>query len=204
MAETKTTSQEGRQSGQSLSRPEREPRGLRRAEQGISPFVSPFEIFDRMTEEMDRVFDRMWRDVGVLRRPSMSRAFDQGGQRFLRERGGWLPRIETFQKADQFIVRAELPGLKKEDVEVELNEGAVTLRGERREEHEEERGGFMHSEREYGQFYRTIPLPEGVIPESAQASFGDGVLEITMQAPPQEAARGRRLEIKDAPEGGKK
>lgn len=201
MAETRTKPQEGRQTDQALSRPEREGRGLRRWDQGISPLSSPFEFFDRMTEEMDRTFDRMWRDAGLLRRPSMSRLFDLRGQR---ERGMWSPRIETFQKADQFVVRAELPGLKKEDVDVELNEGSVTIRGERREEHEEEHEGFVHSEREYGQFYRTVPLPEGVIPESAQASFRNGVLEITMQSPPQEAARGRKLEIKDAPEGAQK
>jgi len=199
MAQTKETqSQETKQTGQALSKPERETRGLRRWSPGLSPLSSPFEFFDRMTEEMDRAFDRMWRDAGVLRRPSMSRLFGQG------ERGAWSPRIESFQKADQFIVRAELPGLKKDDVDVELNEGSLTIRGERREEREEEREGFVHSEREYGQFYRTIPLPEGVIAESAQASFRDGVLEITMQAPPSEASRGRRLEIKDAPEGSRK
>jgi HSP20 family protein len=95
-------------------------------------------------------------------------------------------------------VRAELPGLKKDDIQVELKEDVITIQGSRKEEHEEEREGYYHSEREYGQFYRTIPLPEGVISESAQASFKDGVLEITMQAPPAEATRGRRVEIKDA------
>jgi HSP20 family protein len=108
------------------------------------------------------------------------------------------------QKGDRFTIRAELPGLKKDDVQVELTEEAVTLRGERREEHEEEREGYYHSEREYGQFHRTIPLPEGVIAETAQASFRNGVLEITMQAAPAEASRGRTLEIQDGSEGENK
>jgi HSP20 family protein len=199
MAETKSNpTQEGRQTGQALSRSERESRGLRRWDPNLSPIGSPFEFFDRMTEEMDRAFDRMWTGAGILRRPSMSRFFAQP------ERGAWAPRIESFQKGDQFVVRAELPGLKKDDVEVELKEGALTIHGERREEHEESREGYMHTEREYGQFYRTIALPEGVIAESAQASFRDGVLEITMQAPPQEAMRGRKLEIKDAQERAQK
>ena len=105
---------------------------------------------------------------------------------------------------DRFIVRADLPGLKKEDVQVELGENALTIHGERNEQRDDERDGYYHSERQYGEFYRTIPLPEGVIGDSAQASFRDGVLEITMQAPPAEASRGRRLEIQEAPQSGDK
>src|SRR5262249_12190231 len=101
------------------------------------------------------------------------------------------------QKGDKYIVRAELPGLKKDDVQVELTENALTIQGERREQHEEEREGYFQSEREYGTFYRSVPLPEGVITESAQGTFRDGVLEITMQAPPAEASRGRRIDIKE-------
>jgi HSP20 family protein len=115
----------------------------------------------------------------------------------------WAPRIEAFQKNDQYIVRADLPGLKKDEVQVELTDEALTIRGERREQKEEEREGYYHSEREYGQFYRSIPLPEGVITESAKASFNNGVLEISMQAPPAET-RSRRLEIQEASEGGDK
>ena len=76
------------------------------------------------------------------------------------------------------------------------------LHGERHEEHEHEKGGYYRSERQYGEFYRSVPLPEGVISESAQASFSNGVLEISMQASPASANRGRRLEIKDTPESG--
>ena len=82
-------------------------------------------------------------------------------------------------------------------MEVELTDDALTIRGERHEERQEEREGYFHSERQYGQFHRTIPLPEGVIVESANASFRDGVLEVSMQAAPSEANRGRKLEIKD-------
>jgi HSP20 family protein len=147
-----------------------------------------------MNDEMDRWFDRVSHEMGFPRRSSLSRGVFGGraGQ------GLWSPRIEAFQKGDRFIVRADLPGMKKDDVEVELADDAITIRGERREEHEEERRGYYHSERDYGEFYRTIPLPEGVIGESAQASFRDGVLEVTMQAAPAETSRGRRLEIKDA------
>jgi HSP20 family protein len=88
--------------------------------------------------------------------------------------------------------------LKKEDVHVEVTDDAVTLEGERRSEQTEEREGYHHSEVSYGQFYRTIPLPQGTIAETAKATFKDGVLEITMQAAPAVANRGRRIEITDA------
>lgn len=190
MADTTTSAKENRaNAGQSLSRRERDS-ALRPSQISYS---SPFEFMDRMTEEMDRWFDRVSRDFGFPRRSALSR----GGFGALSRQGIWSPRVEAFQQGDKFIVRAELPGLKKEDVNVELTDDVVTIRGERREEQQEEREGYYHSEREYGEFYRTIPLPEGVIGESAQANFRDGVLEIAMQAAPSEANRGRRLEIKD-------
>jgi HSP20 family protein len=161
---------------------------------------NPFEMMERMTEEMDRVFDRVFGDFRAPHRSWLTRR----PFRSLEREGQWLPRLEAFQQGDRFIVRAELPGLKKDDVKVELTENAITIQGERRDEHQEEREGYYHTEREYGQFHRSVPLPEGVITESAQASFKNGVLEVTMQAPPAEANRGRRLEIKDASEGGQK
>lgn len=107
----------------------------------------------------------------------------------------WTPQIESFQRGDQFVVRADLPGLRKEDVNIEVTDEAITIQGERRDEHEESREGFYRSERTYGSFYRVVPLPEGAITESAKATFRDGVLEITAQAPPREVSRRRRLEI---------
>jgi HSP20 family protein len=112
----------------------------------------------------------------------------------------WAPQIETFQRGDQFVVRADLPGLKKEDVNVEVTDDAITIQGERREEREENREGYYRSERSYGSFYRAVPLPEGAITESAKANFKDGVLEINVQAPPHEVSRKRRLEIGESTE----
>jgi HSP20 family protein len=197
MAETRTTSSEreaarGKESAQAVARNDQTRRGLQRwPAGGRLSFGGPFEMMDRLTEEIDRMF----RDFGVPRRWARSPFASLGRE------GAWAPRIEAFQQGDKFIVRAELPGLRKEDVQVELTDEALTLRGERREEHEEEKEGYYHSEREYGQFHRTIPLPEGVIVESAQATFKNGVLEVSMPAAPSEANRGRRLEIKEQAEG---
>jgi HSP20 family protein len=107
----------------------------------------------------------------------------------------WSPQIESFQRGDQFVVRADLPGLKKQDVNIELTDDSLTIEGERREEREEDREGYYRSERSYGSFYRVVPLPEGAIPETAKANFNNGVLEVVLQAPPREVSRKRRLEI---------
>jgi HSP20 family protein len=184
MADTRTNrSETEKQTGQ----------GVARQDQGIQrhrpAFGGPFDWMERMSDQMDRIFGDF--GFGTPRRSWLTRgAFGPGRE------GLWSPRVEAFQKGDRFIVRAELPGLKREDVNVELTNDAVSITGERREEREENREGYYHSEREYGHFQRTIPLPEGVISESANATFRDGVLEVTMQAAPAEANRGRKLEIK--------
>jgi HSP20 family protein len=92
-------------------------------------------------------------------------------------------------------VRADLPGLKKEDVNIELTDDSLAIEGERREEREEDREGYYRSERTYGSFHRVVPLPEGAIPETAKATFNNGVLEVVLQAPPREVSRKRRVEI---------
>ncbi|HYU79201.1 MAG TPA: Hsp20/alpha crystallin family protein [Vicinamibacterales bacterium] len=147
--------------------------------------VSPFRAMQRMADEMDRLFD----DFGFGRRwlrPSW------------RETGAelWAPEVEVFQKNHELTIRADLPGLKREDVTVDITDNDVTIQGERKHEKEEEREGYYRTERGYGSFCRVIPLPEGAISEQAKASFKDGVLEITIPAPP--ASKGRRLEIAEA------
>ena len=196
MAETQgNRSGTAQQGGKALERSTQNQEGIQRRNQG-SWLASPFDFMD----EMSRTFDSMFRDFGMPRRSWLTRGALGSGQAAL-----WSPRVEAFQKGDRFIVRAELPGLKKDDVQVDMTEDAITIHGERHEEHEHEKGGYYRSERQYGEFYRSIPLPEGVISESAQASFSNGVLEISMQASPASANRGGRLEIKDTPEsGGKK
>lgn len=190
MAETKSesTSTQNTSGQKSMTRQTAAP--ARRSE-SLQRMSSPFEFMDRMADEMDRWFDTLTRAAGF------SRLRERRPLGFGRE-GLWWPRVETGQEGDRFFVRADLPGLKKEDVDVHVTEDEITIHGERKHEHQEDRGGIWRSEREYGEFHRSIPLPPGVIPESARASFRNGVLEISMQAAPAEANRGRRLEIEDA------
>ena len=93
-------------------------------------------------------------------------------------------------------MRADLPGLKRDDITVEVDDGVLTLSGERRQENREEREGFYRSERSYGSFYRTIPLPEGVEEDDISATFDEGVLEVRVPVPEQAQRRARRVEIR--------
>ncbi len=132
----------------------------------------------------------------------LMRRFNDEMQGFFGHATTWEPNIEVFQRANEFVIRADLPGMHKSDVFVDIADDAITIRGERREDHEEEHDGFYRTERVYGSFYRVIPLPEGVIAETAKATFRNGVLEIVVQAPPRDVSRGRRVEIEEGKSNG--
>ena len=158
---------------------------------------TPFSFMRRFATEMERLFE----EFEGFRFPSLfGREFFPFTREF--EHVGWVPEIEVLRKNGEFIVRADLPGMKKENVKVEITENLLTISGERKEEKEEKREGYYRSERNYGTFYRQIPLPEGAKTDTAKAEFKDGVLEILMQAPKQEP-QPRRLEIKQGEEAAK-
>jgi HSP20 family protein len=100
------------------------------------------------------------------------------------------------ERGDKLVIQADLPGVRKEDVTVQIEQDQVIIQGERKQESSREEQGYYHTERSYGSFYRSIPLPEGIDGEQARASFRDGVLEIELPAPRQRP-RGRKLEITD-------
>jgi HSP20 family protein len=142
---------------------------------GITPqeffSSSPFSLMRRMTEEMDRVMQ----EFGLER---------EGGNR-----AGWAPAIEVAERDGKYSIRAELPGLSPNDVKVEVANDAVIIQGERKVEHEEKEGGVQRTERQYGLFYRSIPLPEGADVEHADAKFQNGILEVTIPVPQQREQR---------------
>ena len=146
---------------------------------------SPFNALERFADEVDRMFD----DFGFGRRSAVTPWREHTLQ-------AWNPDVEVFQKNNELTIKADLPGLSKNEVSVEVADEIVTIQGERKREHDEEREGYYRSERSYGSFYRVVPLPAGAIADQAKATFRDGVLEITMPAPP--ASKGRRLDITDA------
>ncbi len=149
--------------------------------------ATPFEFMRRFGEEMDKLvgdfdFGRGWLP------PAIARGVGQGL---------WAPQVEMFEQDGELIVRADLPGLTKDDVNVEIDNDAITIEGERRTEQNENREGFYRTERSYGKFYRRLPLPDGVEPEDANATFRDGVLEITMNAPKRTESKPRKVSISD-------
>ena len=142
-------------------------------------------------------FASFWEPFGLATRSAWPFQTGREGARSL-----WSPQIETFQRGSEFVVRADLPGLRKDDVKIDITDDTLTIEGERREEHEEDREGYYRSERSYGSFYRVVSLPDGAITDSAKANFNNGVLEIVVQAPPREVSRGRRLEIGESESRG--
>jgi HSP20 family protein len=156
--------------------------------------ITPFGFVRRFAEDMERLFE----DFEGLYFPSL---FTREFFPFRKELAqvDWVPKIEVLQHNGQVTVRADLPGLSKDDVKVEITDEALIISGERKEEKEEKREGYYRSERSYGRFYRRIPLPQGVNADKAMATFNNGALEITMQAPKAESHI-RRIEVKEAAE----
>ena len=155
---------------------------------------NPFQLMRRFTQNMERLFE----DFGGFSFPNFF-STDFAPFRMELDKGEWMPQIEVIQNNGQFTVRADLPGLTKDDVKVEITDDFLTLSGERKEEKEEKREGFYRSERSYGSFYRQIALPQGAQTENAAATFVNGVLEITIPAPKLEPSI-RKLEIKEPTE----
>jgi HSP20 family protein len=107
----------------------------------------------------------------------------------------WVPAIEVTERDGNLVVRAELPGVKPENVRVEARDGALIIEGESRCEREEDVGGIHRSERRYGRFFRSIPLPEGAKVDQARASLENGVLEITVPVQQQQSSNQRQIPV---------
>jgi HSP20 family protein len=166
---------------------------------GYGTMGSPFSLMRRMAEDMDRLFEDFGLGIpGFAISPALSSQSMQrrGGSTNAFQRGGWLPQIETFRRGDKLVLRADLPGLRKEDVDVEIEDGILTISGERSNENEEDREGYYHSERSYGQFQRSLALPEGVTGDNTEATFKDGVLEVTIPVPKQAEKSARKVQIR--------
>lgn len=136
--------------------------------------LSPLGLMRRFADEMDRMFS-------TLGGPTSGTTLDELA---------WVPAVEVRQNDNNLVISAQLPGLTEKDVRVEATPDGLVIQGERKQEHTGEEGGVRRSEWVYGQFYRLIPLPEGADVEKAQASFENGVLQITIPIP--ESQQNRR------------
>lgn len=185
----------GRSSGMSR------PRGMN----PLSMLGNPLGMMRSLVDDMDRFFEDFLGfggSPGRYRQPMGMTG--TGTESSLQSSGGgygtsslWYPQIEVSQRGGNLVVCADLPGIRKEDVHLEIHDDYLVLEGERRQESEQNQGGVYRSERSYGRFYRTIPLPDGVNPEQVRANFKDGVLEVKVPMPTAEQRQGRRIEIQE-------
>jgi HSP20 family protein len=145
----------------------------------------PFPELFRMEREMERMFEDFWT------RPWLGRP---RRWRFLEEAEARAPAIEVYEEKDDVVVKAELAGMKKEDLEVRISENLLTLKGEKKKEEEKKEEGYHYSECSYGSFTRTIEIPRDVRADKATATFKDGLLEIRL--PKTDEAKKKEVKIR--------
>jgi HSP20 family protein len=143
-----------------------------------TPTPSNWTSFDRLAslrDEMDRLFDFSYpsRDTGLF--------------------SGWSPALDVYDDKDALVVSAELPGMKKEEIEISLHDGVLNLSGERKHERENKEGQTFRSERYFGKFQRSVSLPTTVDASKVKATYKDGILSVWL--PKAEEAKPRQIEV---------
>jgi HSP20 family protein len=169
---------------------------IERKESGASPIrrspsfpsftpMRPFSLMRRLSEDMDRLFEQFWGASPIS--PERLGGFGEG----------WWPAIDMYQRDNKLVVQADVPGLAKDDIKVEVRDNQLCISGERKSATERPEGGYYRSERSYGSFSRTIDLPPGAKADTASARFDKGVLEVELELAPQKAPGGRLIEIRE-------
>lgn len=159
-------------------------RRLRREPGALAPVPqhgpwSPFEELARLRNELSRVMHAPFEDFLA----PVASFFE-----------GWTPAFDLYEEKDRFTVKAEIPGMKKEDIDVSLNGNTLTISGERKQEEEHKESDVYRSERYFGKFQRTVTLPQPVDAGKVSANYKDGVLNITL--PKTEETRRKQIEVK--------
>ncbi len=108
-----------------------------------------------------------------------------------------MPRVDVFERSGDLVVKAELPGVKKDDIDLEIKDGDLVLRAERREEREVKEENWYRMERNFGQLYRRLPLPEGTEAGQIKATMTDGVLEVTIPKPRSKEPQAQKIAISE-------
>jgi len=143
----------------------------------------PFKALERFRREMDRLFDRWFEEP-------------YGIDRFFEEEltsSRWYPAVDIQEKDGKYILKAELPGMKKDDIHVDIENGVLSIKGERKLEDEEKKENYHRIERVYGTFRRSFRLPENVKEDQIKAKYKDGILEITL--PIKEEAKPKAIPV---------
>lgn len=140
--------------------------------------------------DVERYFDKFFRHPFSLMTPTL------GLRDFLREYpklGELSPSVDIYEEGNELVVKAELPGIKKEDLNVTITENRITIEGEKKQEEKVEKNDYHWVERSYGSFNRSFRLPDNVNGEAAKASFKEGILEI--RAPKTEEAKQKKITV---------
>ncbi len=140
----------------------------------------PFRYLSDLQEDMNRLFD-----LSLARLPRQLEEFSNVE---------WLPSVDVIDEKDRLRVKADLPGVNKDDVEISVEDGVLTIKGERKSEKEEKDKNYYRKECFYGSFERSISLPVEVDVERAEASYKDGVLEIVL--PKKEESKPKQIKVK--------
>ncbi len=136
----------------------------------------PFEEVRRLEEEIDNVFNDFWRSGGRRALPSAKRG--KKGEIAPIENIVWMPAIDLIERDNEIIVKADLPGVDKNNIKIKVDAESISISGEIKKEKKEENETYYREERVFGKFSRVVPLPAEVDPEKAEAKFENGVLEI--------------------------
>jgi len=145
---------------------------------------NPMALLDNLKKEMDRWFGDFFRTDDIMKTEDF---FDDAGL-------GRYPSVDIEERDYSYIVRAEIPGMQKDDIHVEYNDGYLTIRGEKKFEHEEKKKNFHRIERSYGSFRRSVAIPEEIADEAIKGEYKNGVLELKL--PIREPAKRKVRKIK--------
>ncbi len=141
-------------------------------------YWNPLRQLSTLRDELDRWFENPLLGFGDETQPF---------------RSGWMPALDVYEDKENFVLKAEMPGMRKEDIDISLHEGVVTISGERKEENKKEESDVYRSERFFGRFQRSFALPTSVNAEKVAANYKDGILTVTL--PKTEEAKPKQIPI---------
>jgi len=137
----------------------------------LTPWQTPLRAINEMQREMNELFSRFFGEGEPV------------GNRWLSQSESYVPQVESWVRENTLYVKADLPGIDPKDVEVTVEGNRLTLRGQRKAEHEGAENGYLHREVQYGSFIRSFTIPEGVKAEDIHAKYHQGVLELSVPLP---------------------
>ncbi len=142
--------------------------------------LDPWKDFGSLQERINKMFDDTIRTL-----------YPPDGEEL--EKGTWAPAVDIYETNDSFVVSADLPGLNKDEIQIDLKDNTLTLKGEKKFEEKVSKDNYIRVERAYGSFVRSFTLPENVVPEKIKAKYKEGVLEVTI--PKKEEAKPKQIKV---------